>query len=343
MERRRPTAEKKRRGYFPSAASSQVFCIPSGCGALDGVLGGGFPLGRVTNVVGDRSSGKTLLAIEACGNFAALVPKGKGKLYYRESEAAFDEEYARSLGVPIDRINFGPQGLDTVWDTVEDIFEDLEKRLDYCIAHDLPAIYIIDSLDALTSRAELKRDIDQGSYGADKAKKLSELFRRLIRKIKRSRMAVIVVSQVRDKIGVMFGERHTRTGGRALDFYASIIVWLHHIKTLSRTVNGIKQAKGVRILAKTKKNKIAPPFRQCQMDIRFGWGIEDLPASLEWLRQAKALDRVGIHGRSFDKWLARVAKAPRSERAHEARRVRDAVLATWRDMAKRGVPRETKY
>lgn len=344
-ERRRRASKKLNRkggNYFPHT-SNQVLCIPSGCAVLDGVLGGGWALGRVTNVVGDRSSGKTLLAIEACANFARIAPEGKGRIWYRESEAAFDEDYAMQLGLPIERVNFGPKGMESQWDTVEDIFEDLEKKLAILERTGEYGLYVIDSLDALSTRVELERKIDQGTYGQEKPKLMGQIFRRLVRRVKRSKMAVLVISQTRDKIGVVFGEKHTRSGGKALDFYASVIIWLHHIKTLTQTINGIKQAKGVRIMAKTKKNKLGNPFRQCEFDIRFGYGMLDLEASLDWLAKCKRLYTVGVKPRGVETFVRATRKAPRAERLETHARVRDAVLATWKEMAQRMMPKESKY
>jgi recombination protein RecA len=345
-ERRRRASKKlhkrNRGNYFPHT-SKQVLCIPSGCAVLDGVLCGGWALGRVTNIVGDKSSGKTLLAIEACANFARIAPKGKGRIWYRESEAAFDEDYAIQLGLPIERVNFGPKGMESQWDTVEDIFEDLQKKLDILERTGEFGLYVIDSLDALSTRVELDRKIDQGTYGQEKPKLMGQIFRRLVRRVKKSKMCVLVISQTRDKIGVVFGEKHTRSGGKALDFYASVIIWLHHIKTLTQTINGIKQAKGVRIMAKTKKNKLGNPFRSCDFDIRFGYGMLDLEASLDWLAKAKRLHRVGLKPRGLEAFIRATRRAPRAERLEIHAEVRDAVLGVWKEMAQRMLPKESKY
>jgi recombination protein RecA len=341
MAKRALPARQRGGNYFPGASKTLKF-IPSGCAVLDGVLGFGWPLGRIVNIVGDRSSGKTLLAIEACANFAMCSPKGK--IWYREAEAAFDLPYANRLGLPEERVNFGPKGVDTIWDTIEDIFEDLDRKLSWLEDHPgVPALYIIDSLDALTSRAEIARKVDQGSYGDGKAKKLSELFRRLVRRIKRVNLCLIVISQVRDKIGAMFGDKHTRSGGRALDFYASIIIWLHHIKTLRMKVSGMRVSKGVRILAKTKKNKISEPFRECQFDIRFGYGVDDLPAALDWLYDRKRLHLLDLKASQLDTFLAEARAAPPKERAAIRTEVRAAVLAAWKDLSQQALPPESKY
>lgn len=342
--------------------------VSSGCTVLDCVLAGGWPLGRIANIVGDKAVGKTLLAIEACANFAQRWPQGR--IWYREVEAAFDVGYAEKLGLPAGRVDFGPDGVDTAWETVEDIFEDLdaclaraEKDLDARLARAktdaarrtemlrCPALYIVDSLDALSSRAELKRAIDKGSYGTDKAAVMSELFRRLKKRIKRTSTCVIIVSQLRDKIGVMFGEKQTRTGGRALDFYASQILWLHHRKTLTDEIRGVERATGVRIRARCKKNKIGPAHRECEFVLRFGYGIDDVEAAVGWLSEVGLADRLGIKVYRTEKeqaaenraYLRRTAKLAPDEMAARREEIAQTVRAAWTEVESRFAPAQRKY
>lgn len=275
--------------YFATPAPKVQF-IRSGCTMLDLVLGGGWPLGRISNVIGDKSTGKTLLAIEACANFAEQFPKGH--IWYRETEAAFDPGYAAALGMPVDCIDFADNNPIR---TVEDLFNDLEACIKQCSGkHTQPGLYIVDSLDAVSDRAEMERDIDKNSYGASKAAQVSETFRRLNKDVSSANIHVMIVSQIRDKIGAMFGEKTTRSGGRALDFYASQIIKLAHIKTLVQTVKGQKRPTGVRILAKATKNKVGLMGRQCEFVIRFGFGVESYEASLEWLLATKQTKEMGL-------------------------------------------------
>jgi recombination protein RecA len=183
--------------------------IPSGSKLLDLALGGGWAERRIANIVGDKSTGKTLICIEACANFAAKYPKGKVR--YRECESAFDPPYAKAMGMPMDRVDFGANQLETV----EDLFEDLGRITKGAKSDEL---VIVDSLDALSDRVEMKRDLDTGSYGTAKAKNLSELFRRQVRSLTNSKVTVIIVSQVRDNIGAFgYAAKTKRSGGRALD------------------------------------------------------------------------------------------------------------------------------
>lgn len=350
MERLRRKSAGRGGHYFPTS-NTAVECVPTGCAVLDGVLGGGWALGHVANIVGDQSSGKTLLAIEACANFHACAPRGK--IWYRESEAAFDVAYAKGLGLPLDKVNFGPQGEDTQWDTVEDIFEDLERKLDYLTRvgkarrekglKPRPGLYIVDSLDALSSRAELTRKINEKTYGTEKAKSMSELFRRLVRKARRARCAIIIISQTRDKIGVVFGEKHTRTGGKAMNFYAYQILWLSHMKTHFKKIMGIRQASGVRVRARAKKNKLTLPNRQCDFDIKFGWGIDDFATSLAWLKQAKQLKQIGLTNRGMEAYLKEIKTLDKVELRKRSKQIRDVVLGVWSSMADRMRPKVSKY
>jgi recombination protein RecA len=340
MERYQP--KKKRRGndYFPDAGDELSF-IHSGSALLDCVLGGGWALGRVANIVGDKSTGKTLLAIEACANFARQYPDGQ--IYYREAEAAFDKGYAVKLGLPVDRVDFGAEGLDTIWDTIEAIFADLREKLDELERSGGTGLYIVDSLDALSSEPELARKVGEGSYGVEKAKMLGQIFRELVRRIRATKMAILIISQVRDKIGFVVGEKHKRSGGRALDFYASHALWLSHLKTLTTTTRGVKMATAIRVQANCKKNKIAMPFRKCQFTIRFGYGIEDVEASLDWLGEIKRLDALDLKANGVDAYLSKMDDMALEEQIKLREQVREVVMQVWSEVEESLLPKKGKY
>ena len=278
MEERVRIQRARAGGSYFAGPQSGIEFIPSGCKLLDMALGGGWAENRVINIVGDRSTGKTLLCIEASANFARKY--ATGKILYRESEHAFDPQYAEALGLPLEQVDFG----ETPLQTVEDLFEDIDRAL--ALARRRPCLYICDSLDALSDRAEMQRDLDEGSYGTDKAKMMSQLFRRLVGKLAEVNLTLIIVSQVRDNIGASFMARKTvRSGGRALDFYASQVLFLSHLGTLTRTVSKVTRATGVKIKAKVDKNKVGLPLRDVQFNIKFLYGIDDEQACKNWLKE----------------------------------------------------------
>jgi recombination protein RecA len=276
--------------YFLDQSSDNEF-VPSGCAVLDRVLGGGWALSRIANIVGDKAVGKTLLALEACINFQKYFPKGW--IRYREPEAALARGYAQEMGVDVKNVEWDDDL--TELDTVEDWHEDLDNFLDE-LGKDEPGLYILDSLDALTSEAEKKRSIREASFGGEKPKKMGELFRKLVRKIKRKRVLVLVISQVRDNIGVAFGEKHTRTGGKALDFYASQIIWLANMGQIHRTINKVQRTIGNKVKVRCKKNKVGLSFRDCDLDVRFGYGIDDVASNVKFLASVgkQGLIKVGL-------------------------------------------------
>lgn len=270
--------------YFLAPSKSFTF-IHSGATILDRVLGGGWPLARVSNIIGDRSTGKTLLAIEAMANFAKAFPKCKAR--FAETEAAFDDEYAEALGIPMNRVERPRHPLSTVEEFHDDIIE-------YIDGVKKAGLYILDSLDALSDAAELGEAIDKSSYGMGKAKKMSQTFRRVIRKLEQSNCHLMVISQTRQRINAAFGRQYTRSGGSALDFYASQILYLAHTGEIKHTINKVKRVVGVNIKVKCTKNKVGLPFRSCSFPVLFGYGIEDICSSIDWLMENHQTGRTGL-------------------------------------------------
>lgn len=314
--------------YFTSPKTAINF-VKSGCTLLDCALGGGWALGRVANIVGDKSTAKTALAVEALINFMRQYPDGKAA--YRDAEAAFDQGYAEAMGLPLQNVDFGDPDKPLI--TVEDFANDLEKFVTSCGGF---GIYILDSLDALSTEDELSRNLGDQGFGTAKAKLLSEAFRKLTRRVEQSKVLLIIVSQVRDNIGAMFGEKHKRSGGRALDFYASQIVWLARMKTLDKTINKQKRVYGVAIKANVKKNKVGLPHRTCEFDFRFGYGIEDMEASIEWLNSVGRIEelKVGIG----DIEIMNTAEY-RSFEPHVA----EVVQKVWAEIDTSFLPKRRKY
>lgn len=327
--------------YFVQTKKENLEFIPSGCFLLDCVIGGGWPLGRMSNIVGDASTGKSLLAIEACANFHHTYPKGK--IIYFEAEAAFDEDYAEALGMPIKSIDFIS---DSITDhTVEAWFEHLDLTIKELSKSKEPCLYIIDSLDALSDRAEKGRKIDEGTFGGNKPKMVGQLFRRSVKDMERTRIHLMVISQIRDNIGVSFGAKHTRTGGKAMDFYASQIVWLAQIKKLKKTIKKQERVYGIQVKAQCRKNKIGLPFREAEFPVLFGYGIDDVQAMLDWLESIDVdVDQIWSSYKDGKLSLATSIKQLEQEkRSIVLNEIKQVVATNWEEIETRFMPTERKY
>lgn len=327
-----PTTSSAELIPFPKSKPSRF--IHSGCTLLDKALGGGWAERRIANIVGDKSAGKTLLAIEASANFHQKYPKGR--ILYREAEAAFDKGYAQSLGMPIEAVDFGER-----MDTVEQFFEDLSQA----VKATKPTLYILDSLDAVSDDAEMERGLNEPSYGTDKARKLSQLFRRLVRDMASSNLTLIIISQVRSNIGTAWGRKTTRSGGRALDFYASQVVYLSHMGSLSKTIEGIKRPVGLKIQAKIDKNKVGPPLREAEFTLQFGYGIDDLTSCVNWLAEVGKLSDIGLTTKKGE--VTRLIKEtnglPDHEYATKLAWVQEKTRARWEMIETTFLPKRQKY
>ena len=321
--------------YFASS-NKDVSTFSSGCALLDCVLGGGYAVGRMINIVGDKSSGKTLMAIEATANFLLKYPKARVR--YAEVESAFDVSYAAALGMPVDQVEF-PEDIFTV----EDLYEDLERVSEAAAKTRQPTLYVIDSYDALSDRAELARKIDEGTYGGNKAKTGSQMFRRVVQKLETGRVTLMIISQVRDNIGVTFGNKLTRTGGRSLDFYASQVLWLAEIGKLKRVIRGVERVYGVEVRANCKKNKVGLPFRTCDYPIVFGYGVDDVSANVGWLQSVKQLPSIGFTEGRWKQELTALQKLSDHEFSVKRQNIAAVVTGLWSDIEQEFLPKRGKY
>ena len=275
------TLDKIEKGYGKGTimklgdnAIEDVMFIPSGSIGLDVALGvGGYPRGRVIEIYGPESSGKTTLAIHAI----AEAQKNGGIAAFIDAEHAFDRFYARKLGVDIENLYISQP----------DNGEQALEITDHLIRSGAIDIIVIDSVAALTPKAEIEGEMGDSKVGLQ-ARLMSQALRKLTANINRTNTTCIFINQLREKIGVMFGNPETTTGGNALKFYASIRLDI-------RRIGQIKEGEditGNRTRVKVVKNKLAPPFKKVEFDILYGGGISktgeliDLGTDLEILKKS---------------------------------------------------------
>jgi len=283
----------------------QVDTIPSGSLTLDLALGvNGYPRGRIVEIFGPESSGKTTLAMHAVAQAQA---KG-GLAAYIDAEHAFDPEYAKKLGINIDELLISQP------DTGEQALEITETL----VRSNAVDIIVIDSVAALVPKAEIEGEMGESQMGLQ-ARLMSQALRKLAGVVSKTKTVVIFINQLRMKIGVMFGNPETTTGGMALKFYATIRIDIRRIQSLKQQ----DEVVGNRTRIKIVKNKVAPPFRQAEFDIMYGQGISHPSELLELGAKYGILDKSGT-------WILYG-----NEKLGQGRESAKAFLAEHKDFAKK--------
>ncbi|MEL6137955.1 MAG: recombinase RecA [Cyanobacteria bacterium J06628_6] len=256
------------------ASRMRVATIPTGALTLDMALGGGLPKGRIIEIYGPESSGKTTLALHA----VAEVQKQGGVAAFVDAEHALDPVYASALGVDIENLlvsqpDTGEAGLEIV---------------DQLVRSSAIDIVVIDSVAALVPRAEIEGEMGDSHVGLQ-ARLMSQALRKITGNIGKSGCTVIFLNQLRLKIGVTYGNPETTTGGNALKFYASVRLDIRRIQTLKKGDDNF----GIRAKVKVAKNKVAPPFRIAEFDVIFGQGISTLGCIIDLAEQNGVIVRKG--------------------------------------------------
>lgn len=256
--------------------------LSTGTFPLDAILGGGLPVGRITEVYGDTSTGKSLLAAQV----AALAQEDGHIVVYVDTETAVSLPIMEAVGVDVDKLIYDSP------DTVEEVFELFDDAIESKKKHSPDSLMLLiwDSIAATSAGAEMKDPYGKATM-AQHARLISQGLRKITRKISKGRVCALFLNQTRQKIGVMFGSKVATFGGKAVGFHSSVRVELR----LTRKIKDAGRVTGIETKATVVKNKVAMPFMSAVLPIFFGYGVDNALASFHWLKDADLIGGGGGH------------------------------------------------
>jgi len=256
--------------------------VSTGCLALDAIMGGGLPVGRLVEIFGDPSTGKSLIASQV----AAIAQQMDAIVLYIDTETAVSKDMMKEVGVDISKLLYASP------DTVEEVFTLMEETINSKTEIDPNSLLVVvwDSISATSIKHEMEAEYGKATMGRHAAL-ISQGLRKITRKISKCNVCFIALNQTREKIGIMFGDNTATFGGKAVSFHSSIRIHLHmrdKIKNDGRVI-------GINVKAVTEKNKVVTPFREAILPIYFGHGIDDEKASFNILEDAGIIEKEGRH------------------------------------------------
>jgi recombination protein RecA len=266
--------------------------VSTGCLALDAIMGGGLPVGRLVEIFGDPSTGKSLIASQ----IAAIAQQMEATVLYIDTETAVSKDMMAEVGVDISKLLYSSP------DTVEEVFTIIDETIESKLSVDPDALLVIvwDSIAATSIQQEMDADFGKATMGRHAAL-ISQGLRKITRKIAKNSVCFIALNQTKEKIGVMFGDNVTTFGGKAVSFHSSIRLHLH----MGGKIKIDKHIIGINVRAVTDKNKVAIPYREAILPIYFGHGIDDAEATYIFLKDAEVIavsgssNTISIFGAEF--------------------------------------------
>ncbi len=285
--------KKHQAAYFlsgQSGAPTEVReFVSTGSSMLDLVISngpnGGFPVGRITEITGLEASGKSLLAAHTLAN----TQKKGGVAVYIDTENAVSHEFLQAIGVDLEKMLYVPL------DTIEDIFEAIEHIIETIRSSDRDRLVtiVVDSVAGSTTKVEAESDYDKDGWATSKAIIISKAMRKITNMIGRQKVTLIFTNQLRQKLGVMFGDPWTTSGGKALAFHSSVRLRLKQMGQIKMKIDGVDQVIGIKCRAQVVKKRVGPPLRMINYDMYFDSGIDDFGGWLGTLKDYKIVTTAG--------------------------------------------------